>query len=142
MIRLVYREFMMRTGLYRLRKCPVQTFYRGSQWFSITGRMGAWMTEYLRLHPEYIRFFRYGACIDEVFFSTLAMLSPFTSGIVSDPRRYIRWEGGANGGPAFLTEEDITGFLKSPGFFARKIDDIELCRKLSDIIKTEQRSCE
>ena len=129
-VRIAYREFMMRTGLYRLRKTPVETFYRGSSWFSVTGQMAGWMLEYLAAHPEYVRFFRHGVCIDEVFFSTLAMRSPFAGNIDSDPMRYIRWEGGGNGGPAFLTGADIPAMAASRGFFARKIDDIALCREI------------
>ena len=136
-VRLAYRELMMRSGLYRLRRCPVETFYRGSSWFSVTGACLAWMLEYLAAHPEYTRFFRHGVCIDEVFFSTLVRLSPYAERIESDPRRYIRWSGGANGGPAFLTEADIPQMRESPGFFARKIDNLALCAAIEDSLLEE-----
>lgn len=133
-IRLAYREIAMRTGLYRLRKTPTDAFYRGSSWFSITGECAAWMLEYIDAHPEYTRFFRHGVCVDEIYFSTLIRLSPFAGRIDGDPMRYIRWKGGRNGGPAFLTEADIPAMAESPGFFARKIDGIGLCRKIQSAL--------
>lgn len=131
-VRVGYREIVMRSGLYRLRRCPTKDFYRGSSWFSVSGEMVAWMLEYLDAHPEYARFFRHGACIDEVFFSTLARMSPFADRIVSDPMRYIRWQGGGNGGPAFLDASDLPAMRESRGFFARKIDDLALCERIRD----------
>ena len=131
-VRLTYREFMMRTGLYRLRRCPADTFYRGSSWFSITGECSAWMMDYIDAHPEYTRFFDHGVCVDEVYFSTLVRMSPFTGKVESDAMRYVRWKGGRNGGPAFLTEADLPAMAESRGFFARKIDDIGLCRTIRE----------
>lgn len=131
-LRLGYREIVMRSGLYRLRRCPTERFYRGSSWFSVSGEMVAWMLDALRARPEYVRFFRHGACIDEVFFATLARMSPFAGRIESDPRRYIRWQGGGNGGPAFLDESDLPAMRASKGFFARKIDDVNLCERIRE----------
>ena len=130
-VRVGYRELVMRTRLYRLRRCPIERFYHGSSWFSVSGEMVAWMQEYLRAHPEYTRFFRHGACIDEVFFATLARLSPFADRIRSTPMRFIRWQGGRNGGPAFLSEDDLPAMRESPGFFARKIESEALCERIA-----------
>ena len=130
-LRIAYRECVMRTGLLKRHDCPVDKFYAGAQWFSITGACAAWMLSYLDAHPDYIRFFETGACVDEIFFATLVRLSPFASRL-GGAMRFIRWEGGANGGPATLSDADVPAMRAHEGFFARKITDPALCLRLRD----------
>lgn len=131
-LRIIWREFVMRTGLFKRRRWPAPKFYAGAQWFSITGALAAWMLGYLDSHPDYCRFFAGGACVDEIFFATLVRLSPFADRLGPGPMRMIRWTGGADGGPATLTARDIPAMVAHPGFFARKITDISVCEQIRD----------
>ncbi len=124
-LRICYREFIMRTRIFRRKKFPVRQFYGGSGWFSITGELAAWILQYLATHPEYTDFYRHALCGDEFFFNTLAMLSPYAGRVAGDPLRYMRWEGSVSGGPHNLTAEDIPAMVSSHNLFARKIVDLQ-----------------
>lgn len=67
-LRVAYREFVMRTKLFKRKRFPVTDFYGGLSWFSKTGGGGQWMMQYLLEHPDYVNHFRKGVCVDEVFF--------------------------------------------------------------------------
>lgn len=135
-LRISWREFVMRTGVFRRRNWPVPKFYSGSSWFSVSGGLVGWMLEYLDAHPEYSRFFAAGACVDEIFFATLVRQSPYADRLAGSPMRFIRWKGGSNGGPSVLTAADIPAMAAHPGFFARKIDDRAVCERIRDALLT------
>lgn len=126
-IRVCYREFVMRTKIFKRKKKPVDCFYGGSQWWSLTGEMVFWIKEYLKNNPDYLLFFRHGVCVDEVFFATLVRYSPFKNNISNDSLRYIRWDDLANrtGGPSVLTIQDVEDMVASNYVFARKICDMD-----------------
>ena len=133
-IRILLREFVMRTKVFQRKKTPVKTFYGGSSWFSLTGDCVAWIKEYVKSNPEYINFFKHGVCIDEVFFSTLVRISPYRDNIANRNLVYMRWGESTTGGPAELKPEHIQDMLASDCIFARKFTDIEtieaLCRQI------------
>ncbi len=85
-IRVCYREFIMRTQIFKRKNLPVPKFYGGSSWFSITGDCANWIIEYLNTDEgkEYKKFFRNGVCSDEVFFPTLVRYSPFSDKILAN----------------------------------------------------------
>lgn len=129
-LRITYREFVMRTKIFKRKKYPVKVFGGGSSWFSITGKCVKWMLEYLETHPEYIQFFRRGVCVDEVFFSTLVRQSPFAENILNDHLRFMIWDNTFSGGPKALEKSDIETMRKSKCVFARKVTDMNTLREI------------
>ncbi len=133
LIRVGYREVVMRTKIFRRRSFPVEQFYGGSSWFSITGHCLGWMMNYIKENPEYINLFKHGVCVDEVFFSTLVHLSPFAENIQNNSLRFTIWgKTSISGGPRILHAEDIPEMLRSKDIFARKFDNIEIIEKVKD----------
>ena len=51
-IRVSYREFIMRTKIFKRKNAPVDRFYGGSSWWSLTGEMVAWIKEYILTNPQ------------------------------------------------------------------------------------------
>jgi len=127
-IRVAYREFIMRTKIFKQRRSPVKDFYGGSSWFSITGECLVWMMNYLKGHSEYINFYKHGFCVEEVFFATLLMMSPFADNLVNNPMRFMIWEGSTTGGPMELKENHLPLMKKSECVFARKFAEMQTIR--------------
>ena len=112
----------------------VEDFYGGSSWWSITGKMISWMLEYIDDNPRFIKCFDHGVCVDEVFFSTLAMLSPYKENIEDNHMRYMNWSepGNNSGGPAILKRKDIDKLISSEFAFARKFTDLDTIIELKN----------
>ena len=133
-VRVAYREFVMRTGILKRKDLAVEDFYGGSSWWSITGKMISWMLEYIDDNPRFIKCFDHGVCVDEVFFSTLAMLSPYKENIEDNHMRYMNWSepGNNSGGPAILKRKDIDKLISSEFAFARKFTDLDTIIELKN----------
>ena len=118
-------------GKYRLqfllnRILPERTFPLGytvagrSQWFSITTTAAAYILQFLREHPELVRYFKYVWGCDEFIFSTVLYNSPFRKQI-SDNLMYTDWSE-RKPNPKILTLEDWDKLMTSGKLFARKFD--------------------
>lgn len=134
-LRVIYREFIMRTNIFKRKRKPTKTLYIGSSWFSITGGCLEWIKEYLETNPEYTSFFKHGVCVDEVFFQTLVKISPYRNNIANRNMTYMVWNGSKTGGPDELTINDLDKILASDCIFARKFTDINtinaVCERLN-----------
>jgi len=124
-VRVAYREFIMRSRLFRRQKFPAETFWGGSSWFSITGGAIGWIKAYLSNHTEYENFFKHGVCSDEVFFCTLLGMSPYRDNVTGDCKRFMIWEGTTSGGPLELRPEHIHNLENSDAFWCRKVTSLE-----------------
>lgn len=133
--RLFYREFVMRTKIFKKRQIPYDKMYGGSSWFSLTGECIEWIKDYLRKDKEYYKFFINGICCDEIFFSTLLMNSPFRANIVNNNLRYIKWLGSKTGGPESIDLSFINEIRESDAIFARKFDDLDIALTIYEKIK-------
>lgn len=101
--------------------------YKGSQWWSLTGACVAYVRDFVRRNPEYVRFHRHVHCPDEIFFHSLVKASPFAERISHDLGRpiddgvrgvhYVVWKSGA---PTVLRERDFPALAMSSALFARK----------------------
>ena len=133
-IRVLYREFVMRTKIFKRRDQPVERFYGGSSWWSLTGDCVEWIK--YNTKPDYYNFFRHGVCVDEIYFSTLVRYSPFSENIVGKHKRYMIWDdpNNASGGPAVITDARIEGAISSEDFFARKVVDLKVARQIEMLL--------
>lgn len=129
-VRNIYREFVLRTGIGKKKVFPFNSFYFGSSWFSITGQCLKWIMEYIDSHKEELfSFFNNATCSDEVFFSTIVRFSPFEDKITNRPARYIVW-GEQLSEPKILDETDIPKIKTSNAFFARKVNSRDVLKKV------------
>lgn len=117
------------------RKAPDNVkFYSGSSWICLSGEMEDWMENYLKAHPEYIRFYRNVNCPDENFFQTLVMNSPYKDKR-EDYLHYVDWSKSGNN-PKVLKIEDLENLMASDKLMARKFD-VDVDRNI--IIKLKEQ---
>ena len=91
------------------------------------------MEDYLRSHPEFLRFCRNVDCPDESFFQTLLMNPPFHEKR-EDYLHYVDWSEGGNSTKT-LTVTDYKRLISSDKLMARKFDisdDKEIIEELKD----------
>jgi hypothetical protein len=125
--------------------------YGGSQWWTLTGRSIRYILDFLGSRPDFVRFYRYTQCPDEMVFQTILLNSPlaeraanreayqrWSSSIESIGRsdremlpessfnlRFIDWSGSPEderGYPAVLDARDFENLRRSECLFARKFD--------------------
>lgn len=107
-------------------------WYKGSQWFSITGEFAEYI---LRNRMQIEEVFKGKQAVDEIFIPTLLMNSSFRSRLSNSEfgnLRYIDWNDQKNS-PKTLTSDDFEKIMDSGKLFARKIDwavDKSLMEKL------------
>ena len=114
-------------GVDRTRRLPDGfVFQKGSQWFSITHALAAYLLE---KEPEIRKLFTDTYCPDELFVQTEIMNSPFRDTIPAAAfgsgsaccLRYIDW---TRGNPYTFSDADLDELLAAPetALFARKFD--------------------
>lgn len=131
-IRILYQFFVMKTRVFKKRTKGI-VFYGGSSWWSVTGNLAKWMVKYIDQNQNYVDIYRNGILVDEVFFSTLAMMSPFSANISNSNLRFIDWTNSkATGGPRSLGLDDVSTIAKSGMLFARKIEHIEIIENIKN----------
>ncbi len=106
---------------------PKRKFYDGkfvpygrAAWFTASDHFVNYALEYLKEHPDYIRFLKTCWSPDEFIFNTLVMNSPFREH-VAPYLRYIDWSEGKVTPMVFRTV-DVDRLLSSGCFMARKFD--------------------
>lgn len=95
-------------------------YYFGSSWWCINCDFAGYILNYIKVHPEYIKFFKKASCPDESFFQTLLMNSKFAFSR-REYLHYIDWSEG-NSSPKILKCSDLDKVFSSNKFMARKID--------------------
>lgn len=131
---------VIRTVLRRLPDRGAQVgsvaLYQGSQWWALTDSCVQYIRNYCAQHPEYLRFFRWVAGGDEIFFHSLVQNSPFAENLYAEHRarrdecthgvHYLDWNpraGHSYWSPKALEEVDLAAMDASPALFARKFDE-------------------
>jgi len=124
--------------------------YHGSQWWSLTRPCVEYIFEFLRQHPDYLRFHRYSLVPDEIFFHSIVKSSPFAAYLTHDFERasspetclpshdhgshYIDWQAdGAS--PKVLDLSDWDALLQSRALFARKFEEPRSAALLTELEK-------
>ena len=135
MVRIAYREVILKTKILQRSFTFYKYVYGGSSWFSITGECLEYIMNYLKNNNEYYEFFKNSLCPDEIFFHTLIMNSPFAKNVENNNLRYIDWSVKNMGSPKQLNKNDIDLAIESNNIFARKIENLEECKYITEQLK-------
>lgn len=95
--------------------------YGGSTYWSLNRAALDYVLQF-DCNKKIIKRFRHTFCAEEIYFQTILLNSPHAGSIENDDLRYIDWESGRRGYPAFLDETDFESLIASNKLFARKID--------------------
>ncbi|MCL6524174.1 MAG: beta-1,6-N-acetylglucosaminyltransferase [Thermoflavifilum sp.] len=126
-IRGKYRLSFLLKRILPKRKFPYQWKpYGYSRWFSISSGLAEYIINFMNKHSDFVRFFKYTTCGDEIFFCTIAVHSPFAPKIINDDLRYVDWSTKLNNpkaaNPKILTIDDLPLITQSNKLWARKFD--------------------
>ncbi len=97
-------------------------YYGGSCWFSISNECVDYCLNYIENNPDIFSEIKYTLLIEEVFFQTLILNSPFKDRVLNDNLRYIDWEFRNGNSPAVLDVSDKDKIDISDKLIARKIE--------------------
>lgn len=97
--------------------------YIGSQWWIMPYEVIEYFVDYLKLHPEYVDYWREALAPDEFFFQTLVMNSPYRN-CVEPSLMYINagTTFATKNHPLIITSTDREKIEKENYFCARKFD--------------------
>ena len=93
--------------------------YGRSQWVTLTPESVQYVLDFLKANKKALRFFKWTWAVDEIFFQTILLNSPFKESIVNENKRYIKFENNELN-PKILRVSDAESLLNSNKFFARK----------------------
>lgn len=123
------------------RKFPLDHQFVGrANWFTLTREAVRYCLQFLKQHPDVVRYYKFCWGADEFIFSTILYNSPFRERILNH-LTYVDWSGPKTGHPKILGAEDFKPMLASGKFFARKFDmekDALIFSLLEDWIKQHQ----
>ena len=94
--------------------------YGRSQWLTITPVCAQYVIDYLKNNPEVEHYFRTVWAVDEVFFQTILVNSPYKNTLVNYNLRYIELDAGKR--PISYTMADADKLTSTTALFARKFD--------------------
>lgn len=101
------------------------TLYQGSQWADLPRDSVEFLLEQICSNEKLKKLFSSGFCSDEFWMQTILCLNDeYSSRIVSDNHRYIKWEQQNGSYPAILDERDYDSIYQSNCHFARKMTDL------------------
>lgn len=112
-------------GIKRTHLGEYQTkdVYKGLVYVSMPREAAEYILSYVLKHPEFMRDLRDCQIPEEFFFQTLFMNSPYRENIKNKSIRYLNWEKGDGGSPAYLDLDDLKILQNSNYDFARKFHD-------------------
>lgn len=96
--------------------------YGGGTYWSLSREVLKYVIDFTKNNQKIFKRFRYTFCAEEIYFQTIIMNSSFSKKVTNDSLRFIDWESGKGGYPAFLDENDFQAIIVSEKIFARKID--------------------
>jgi len=96
--------------------------YGGSTYWSLSRETLQYVVRFTKENKYFFNRFKYTFCPEEIYFQTIILNSKFSTNVVNDNLRFIDWESGRGGNPAFLDETDLEKILSSKSLFARKIN--------------------
>jgi hypothetical protein len=103
------------------RKFPLDYKIVGrANWFTLTPDASQYVLDFLDVHPEVVRYFKYCWGADEFIFATIIYNSKFGENILDNLVHVIWYEG--KGHPEILTSKNFNELKASDKLFARKFD--------------------
>lgn len=94
--------------------------FAGCQWFNLTRGAVEYVLQYVQT-TNILNRIKYSSCVDEIFFQSILLNSPFAGTCQCDDLRYADWElHGSN--PKTLDQSDLQKLQESTALFARKFD--------------------
>lgn len=99
------------------RKLPLFPLYGGSVYCSLHDSLVEWMMHSYEAQ-NYLNTLKYCNCCEEIFFQTVAMLSPYRNKVVNNSLRYVDWE--VENPPKILALNDYENVINSNNLFCRK----------------------
>lgn len=129
-------------GISRSLPSYFPQLYGGSTWWSLTRSTLQFALEGSENNKKFFRRMRFTYCSEEIYFHTVILNSTrYASNVINDGLRYIDWESGKGGYPAFLDETDFSIITSMGKIFARKFEPHILSR-LKSYLSTHLPSTE
>ena len=106
--------------------------YKGLVYISLPRVAAEYVVHYCGEHTEFLKDLKDCQIPEEFFFQTILMNSSFAKKVESRPIRYMNWDKGDGGSPAYLELDDLTEIRQGDYDFARKFG-----RGISDALRRE-----
>lgn len=109
--------------LFHIKRKGIGEFkeiYKGLVYVSMPREAAEYVIHYCETHSSYLQDLEKCQLPEEFFFQTLFMNSAFKEQVVRGNLRYMNWEKGDGGSPAYLSMEDYDAIVKGDYVFARK----------------------
>jgi len=110
-----------------------EQIYKGLVYVSMPRAAALYVTEYCMKHPEFLKDLRDCQIPEEFFFQTLLMNSEYAADVSGDRIRYVNWEKGDGGSPAYLDMGDYDAIREGDYDFARKFHP-EISKELKECL--------
>ncbi|MBE5870256.1 MAG: hypothetical protein E7294_03195 [Lachnospiraceae bacterium] len=94
--------------------------YKGLVYISMPKPAAEYVVHYCQEHTEFLEELKDCQIPEEFFFQTLLMNSSFAKKVAPKPVRYMNWEKGDGGSPAYLEIDDLPKIRQGDYDFARK----------------------
>lgn len=109
-------------------RCMPQQLFGGSTYWSLNKKVLEYVVNYVATNRGFLSRFKNTFCAEEILFHTVILNSPYANTVVNTHLRYIDWDSGRGGYPAYLDVSDFESILYSDNLFARKIKASEKLR--------------
>ena len=134
---------MLEKRLLPPRKFPLDyTIVGRSNWFTLTSPAVQYIHDFVKQHPNVVRYFKFCWGADEFIFATTLYNSPFRDRI-RENLVYVDWTGQKEGHPRILNVADYDKMKASGKLFGRKFDadaDYRILEMLEESIIAERSS--
>lgn len=125
LIRVVYRNFILYTKIFKRNQKLFETIYYGSSWFTINYPTFKYVMEYIENNQSAVKFFENSIYSDEMFFHTIILNSEHQLNTKNYNLRYIDWSE-KQGSPKVVNEDDVELAMLTNSFFIRKVQSINV----------------
>lgn len=98
------------------------TPFRGSSYWCFPRDCVEYIHDFIQKNPDFVNFFKYVDCPDEIFFQTLILNSKFKERVSAENLHYIDWDNPNPSSPRVFVKTDFETLAGSSKLFARKFD--------------------
>jgi hypothetical protein len=109
-------------GVRRRLPIPPEDWYGGSFFCSLSRDCALYVRDYVREHPDIVRYFRRVLAPEEAFLQTV-LVNAGRFELANDSKRYFDFRGSKGNHPKVLRVEDLPRMESRGAHFARKIDE-------------------